>query len=518
MPHAMATTSPSEKKQFASDIARAGWMVIAAKIIRHGLVGATYFLLVNILLPADFGLLKMMTAVLGAVNLVSDFGFSVAVVQKHDLDENNLGGATLVSMLFGLALYALLFLSAPVVAWYFKQPSLVLLLRVGSISVPLGALSAVHRGLLQRHLSFGRLALAEIVGGIVSSIIAMIGALNGWGVWALVAQIVTQTSIASFAIIILVPAAWSGIRNIRIALPLMVFGFSVVLPRIIDFIGSNLDTILIGRLLGNKVLGLYGVAFWMVTLPQLVIGAVAIQLTLSVFSRLQKDHEALNRTFVKLNTFIVILVCPFFIVLALFTPEITSLMDYKRLQNPQWLGSVSYMRFLIPLGFLYVLSNFSMVFWIAKGMMRERFWWVLANFLSLGLFIIVGTPFGVSGICISLSIRAFLTFFVFLLVTRHYTNLSIGFFIGQILPPIAVSFCTIVPLWLLKKGINYFITGHRYGLLGVEVLVTIALYAVILKILFPKAMQDSLDFCRIFLKPIADKWGVFSKIKIIRKP
>jgi O-antigen/teichoic acid export membrane protein len=91
---------------------KSGIFVTTSKVIRYGFTFVTHLILLNLLNPADFGMMRYVTVVLGFINLINDAGFKYAVVQKKKITSQELFSSFLLSILFGGALYTIIYLMA----------------------------------------------------------------------------------------------------------------------------------------------------------------------------------------------------------------------------------------------------------------------------------------------------------------------------------------------------------------------------------------------------------------------
>jgi len=154
-------------------------------------------ILARLLSPADFGLIGMVTVITGFLNIFSELGLGAALIQRKELTDEHISTAFSASILSSLALMALTMMSAPALALFYKDASLVPITVVLALNFPLGALGVVHLNLLQRELDFRRVAVIENGALIASGIGAVWLAVNGFGVWSLVAQTLIGATVGS---------------------------------------------------------------------------------------------------------------------------------------------------------------------------------------------------------------------------------------------------------------------------------------------------------------------------------
>ncbi len=148
-------------------------------------MGST-MILARLLTPEDFGLVAMVVSVTGLVTIFRDLGLATATVQSATLDHTRVNALYWVNVLFGLVMGALTALSAPLFAWFFREPRLTAVGAVLGGVMFIEGLSIQHQALLRRRMRFDRLAASEIGALAVGVIVAVILAWRGAGYWSLV--------------------------------------------------------------------------------------------------------------------------------------------------------------------------------------------------------------------------------------------------------------------------------------------------------------------------------------------
>ena len=303
------------------------WSILAMVVAR--LLGfASLLVLARLLVPADFGVVAAILVLLGFIELAGDAGMKASVVYEQE------GGITrrvqtafTVSLLASVVLAAAGVLLAPVIAGFFRMEDHVDLFRLASLSVLFTGLGNVQDGLLQRDLLFRRRLIAETVrAGVragVSIGLALAGLEAAALVWGMLAGSVAWTILLTFM---------TGIRPTfaldRDAVRSMgAYGGSSAALAMIVAVVTRLDVILIGRLLGERALGLYSVAF---RVPEIAIQAVAWQLSTVAFPALSRkrvdDERGLQAATLRLIRIQALYVVPVTVALSvLATPLVLAL-------------------------------------------------------------------------------------------------------------------------------------------------------------------------------------------------
>ena len=254
---------------------------------------------VRLLAPEDYGLLSMAMVFVGFLSMVAEFGLGPAVVQKSHVSEAELRKVFgLVIMIHG-SLCAGLALAAPLIADFFAEPRLKLLIRVLALLFPISGFQVLPNALLQRRMEFRRRSLNDFVATILGSITTLAGALLSWGVWSLVAgSFVTQTWKSVGLNRIMPYLRWPDLRLVGVR-QLLVFGGHLSATNILWFLFSQSDVVIGGKWLGKELLGFYTVAAHLASLPNQRISGIINQVAFPAFARMQDDVPRVGASLLK---------------------------------------------------------------------------------------------------------------------------------------------------------------------------------------------------------------------------
>jgi O-antigen/teichoic acid export membrane protein len=391
----------------------------------------------------------------------------------------------------GMLLYGVTFFAAPYCAAYFGNPEITNLIRAGGLASLFGALSIVHRSILQRRLKYGHLARIEIISAFAGSTTALIMALSGCGVWSLLGSMLAYNILSS--IILLTSVAWpqGSYLHLKPAKTLGLFGAGVVAQRIAEYGAQNFDFIVVGKAFGEQILGVYSIAFTIVTLPQVALGVVIGNVLMSMVSRIQNDDKQLGDVFLKLSLFTSIISVPFFVIIFSYAHEMMHAVSFINHGN-KWLPAASLLRILTLLGLLYTFSSYPGTIWLAKGKVKLRIFWAVVMFISVVISVFAGLPFGIKGICFALVIRGLIFFPVILFVTYRVIGLKPLRYIKTLQPSITCGI--IMPLSRYIPGTSFardiwvFLGGSILGLL---------LYGAVLKLFFKNSFAIALNVVKM---------------------
>ena len=250
----------------ARSIKGSGW-VFSLNIAQQLLSFVTLVVLTRILLPSDFGLMGICTLTIAMLNVFTQTGFEMALIQKKEDIEPFLNSTWTLSLIRGILLFAFLFCIAPVIALFFNAPAATLILQVLAFSCVLQGLSNIGVIAFSKELQFNKQFVLQIVSSIAVFVATIAAALILRSVWALVVGSLVGSVVALFASYLLHPYRprfdfdRSRIRE------LWGFGKWVFASSIILYFLMNGDNLFVGKFLGLASLGFYQVAYTISNTP-----------------------------------------------------------------------------------------------------------------------------------------------------------------------------------------------------------------------------------------------------------
>lgn len=281
-----------------------------SQIGRQALTFAIMVFLARLLSPSDFGTVAMVTVITGFAHLFSDLGFGAALVQKQDALEEHLSTAFWINVVSGLALSALFWLGAPLIAHFYRDFDLTALTRLVSLTFVIKALGTVHRVRLVKRLDFRRLAVVEICSIGLAGAIAVLMAIYNFGVWSLAANIVLAAAFSS--ILLWLISSWrpKHIFSWSKGKELSGFGLNALGHDSLNYWVRNFDDLLIGSLFGATSLGNYSRAYSLMLFPLNNISRVVAQVMFPALSAIQKDTPRVKSVFLKMTRSIALITFP----------------------------------------------------------------------------------------------------------------------------------------------------------------------------------------------------------------
>ena len=145
-------------------------------------------LLARWLYPEDYGIIALIIIFISLAEVISDGGFNTALIQKKDADATDFSTIFFASSGVAVLLYLILFFTAPLISRFYEIDSLTKVIRVLSLSLPFYVLNSIQRAYVAKEMLFDKLFISSLIAAVLSGLTGCWMALKGFGVWALVAQ------------------------------------------------------------------------------------------------------------------------------------------------------------------------------------------------------------------------------------------------------------------------------------------------------------------------------------------
>lgn len=440
-------------------------------------------ILARLLSPDDYGIIAMPLVFLAIAQCIIDSGFSTALIRKPELTEDDLSTAFYFNIGIGILCYAVLFFSSPLIADFYHTPILSSLLKVTALAVLFNPLCAVQQAILTRKIDFMTQAIVSLSGAVVSGIVGLYMAYNGFGVWSLVFQQVGGYVMRTILLWIL--GKWKPKRkwSWESFHYLWGFGSKMLGSGLLDTIYNNIYPIVIGKYFSAQDLGNYTRAQQFSSLPSSNVTGVLQRVTFPVLSSIQNEDERLAKNYRKILKLSAFLVFPMMLMLsAIANPLVRILLTDK------WIGCVILLQIVCFQMMWYPIHAINLNLLTVKG--RSDLFFRLEIFKKImGVCIMFITiPHGIIWMVSGGIVSSMLS----LIINTYYTGklINVGYFkqMGDLLPIFGVSFI----MWLIVHAIISLSSNlHCQLVLGISLGVIV--YLIGAKIFLKAEFNDALS-------------------------
>lgn len=419
----------------------------------------------RILLPSDYGLIGMLSIFMAVSQLFIDGGFSSALIHKIDRTETDFSTVFYFNLVIGILLYLILVITAPYIAIFFREPELQKLTYVVALNFVINSLALIQRTKLTIELDFKAQAKVSLVSTLISGLTGLLLAYIGWGVWAIVWQMLIFNILSVVLLWAIKP--WKPLLAFSFQSFRLLFGFGskLLCANLIDTIYNNVYQLIIGRLYSKTILGYYTRAQQFAGFTSLNINGIIQRVTYPILCEIQDDNDRLKRFFCRFLRMTVFVVFPLAIGLAILArPLIMCILTSK------WEGAIPLLQLLCIAYMFYPIHSLNINLLQVKG----RTDWILKieilKKLFITLVVIVTIYEGVWAICAGM----ILTSVIALIINTYYSGKLIDFGLWkqmkEILPILGnTAFMAIVVygcIFLLESDLLKLIIGIVAGVVS----------------------------------------------------
>ncbi|TKJ96931.1 hypothetical protein PlfCFBP13513_16150 [Plantibacter flavus] len=384
--------------------------------------------------PEDFGLIALATTALALATVFMDSGFGRALIQRHSIDDSHRDTAFWTSVSLAVVLAALMILIAPSLEALFGSPGLAGVVAAMSVTLLINSLSVTQAALLERDFKFKGLATRRLTASVFGGAVAIGAAFAGFGVWSLVFQSITSALVG--VITLWWVSDWRpGFRVSRRALAdLWPIGSSIVGIELVGYLNAQADRVVIGLFLTTSDLGYYYFAMNIISIIVELFSSVISNVSLTTFSRLQKEPARLLSWFYKLTGLTAGVAIPIFGMTALLAP-----VGLPLVMGDQWTPSVPILQVLTLLGALNAVLYFDRSILIATNHARAGFYMTLGQ-TALGIiFVLGGVQWGLLGVTVAVVARQYVYWPVRLTILHRTIGLAVGTYLRRWVMPFSLT-------------------------------------------------------------------------------
>lgn len=307
-------------------------------------------ILARLLTPDDYGLIGIITIFTTICGCFINAGFGSALIRKKDATEEDFCTVFVINLSMSIALYLLLFFTAPLIASFFRRYELIALIRVESLSMIITSFAIVQRTRLSKKIDFKSQAIVTVASSAIRSVVGLTMAFAGCGVWSIVGQGISG-SITSTLLLCYFNRWMPRLKFSKDSFhELFGFGSKLLISDIINNVWNQCYSIVIGRYYQPTTLGQYTRATMFSGLLSNNMTYVVQRVTYPVLSQMQDDQARLKYGYRRIirTTMLVSFFC-MLMMAAVAKPMIIVLIGPKWIEASYYLQIVCFSAMLYPL-------------------------------------------------------------------------------------------------------------------------------------------------------------------------
>jgi len=424
-------------------------------------------ILARLLEPREFGLIGMTTIFIAISQSFIDSGFTQALIRKQDCTQADYSTVFFFNLGAGILFYFILFFSAGAISGFFDEPQLKSIVQVLGLGLIISSLTIVQRARLTKEINFKLQTKISIIATIVSGIIGIWMAYNGYGVWSLVIKTLSGYTLTSM--LLWIWNKWKPVLTFsKVSFKEMFsFGSKLMFSGLIDTVYRNVYLLVIGKFFSATDLGYYTRAEQFSNLPSQNITGVIERVSYPVLSSIQDDKQLLKSAYQKLLKSTMLITFALMLgMAAIAEPLVLTLIGAK------WLPSVIYLQLLCFAGMFYPLHVLNLNMLKVKG--RSDLFLkleIIKKILAVPV-IIVGILLGINELIIGMIVLNLIGFYL----NSFWSGEFIGYSVKQQIKDIFPSFILAVIIALVVYTVGYIIDVADAYKLTIQILVGALLF------------------------------------------
>lgn len=213
--------------------------------------------LARILDPKDYGTIALVTVFTTILQVFVDSGLGTALIQKKNADDLDFSSVFYFNFIVCIILYVGMFIAAPYIALFYKDTTLTPVIRVISLTIVISGVKGIQQAYVSKNMLFKRFFFSTIGGTIFSAVLGIAMAYMGYGVWALVAQQLSNTAIDTLILWLTVKWRPKKMFSYERLKGLFSFGWKLLMSSLLDTAYNNLRNLIIGKLYSSSDLAFY---------------------------------------------------------------------------------------------------------------------------------------------------------------------------------------------------------------------------------------------------------------------
>ena len=420
-----------------------GWSFID-NLSSSGITFLVGLVLARLLTPSEYGIMAILTIFIAVSNSIVDSGFSNALIRKTDARRVDYNTVFLFNLLVSGLLYVVLFLAAPAISRFFKEPLLVEVMRVIGWVLVINALAIIPRTLFVKEVNFKTQTKVSLIASISSGVIGIGMAWTGLGVWSLVGQQLSRQLLNTLFLWIYCtwrPAWEFSMQSFK---ELFGFGSKILLSGLLNTIFNEIYSLVIGRCYTSAQLGQYTRANQFNQIFSSNLTTVIQRVSYPVLSSIQDESERLREAYRKVikSTMLISFACMLGLA-AVARPLILILIGEK------WLPAVGFLQIICFSGMFYPLHAINLNILQVKGrsdlFLRLE---IIKKIIAVGP-LVLGVLYSIEYMLWGSVCTSLIAYFLNSYYSADLINYPTKEQIKDILPTFLVSFVTAAAMWSL---------------------------------------------------------------------
>lgn len=420
---------------------------VAEKLCSMLLQMVVSIVVARLLAPEDFGVMAILTFFTAVALVVVDSGFSQTLLRKKEPTNDDYKSVFIFNVAVSFTLYLLFVALSPLLARYYNLAVISGIAPVLFLLLPINALGIIQNTKLSREFRFGLLSRINFVASLIAGVAAIVVAMCGGGVWALVAQRLAQ--MATRSVLLWWLGEWRGEGSFsgRAWCEMAPFSFRLMSTDVVSAIYNNVAQLFIGKIYSPNTLGYFNQAQKIKDLPVQSAVLSVQSVTYPALAKIKDDTAKFAESFRKVLLINIFVMAPVAAGMSAVAEPL-----FKVLLGEKWLPTVPYFEVIALAGVFYPLSMvaYNVLKVHSNGSIIFRLELLKKAIMTAVLALTI--PHSTMAIAYGLVAMTLVEFIVNFAATRRYTALSWWQMICTLLPSLLLT----VVMYVAVKAVGYY--------------------------------------------------------------
>ncbi len=456
---------------------------------------AVSIVLARILLPEQYGTVACVSIFITLANVFVTSGLGTSLVQKKNSDDLDFSTMFWTSLTLSGVMYSILFFAAPLIANAYHDPLLIPVVRVMGLRLPIAAINSIQQAYVTKKMIFKKFFFSTLFGTLFSAVVGIVMALNGFGVWALIAQYFANAIIDTLVLFITVDWRPKFLFSKERFKRLFSYGWKIMASSFIGTLFDQLRGLIIGLRYTSSDLAFNNKGE---QVPAIITGNLNVafdSVLFSSISKLQDDKAAVKRVLRRSTKVSAYLLCPLLLGLAAVGNTLITV-----LLTDRWIECVPYLQIICFQQIFSILNTVNMQ--AIKAVGRSDIILKL-EFVKKPIYltmILCSMPFGPLAICAANALYGIVALVINTRHNKKLFNYTLREQVGDIIGYIALSTVMAIAVYFMS-----YININIYLLLVIQVLAGGILYYVLSLLFHVEPLRNLTDSAKRYLKSFKAK-------------
>lgn len=441
--------------------------------------------LARILTPADYGPIGMLAIFSAIAGSLQDSGFVAAIANRKQVGHDDYNAVFWFNILISFFMYGVLFLCAPLIADFFKEPVLVSLSRYNFLGFVVAGFGIAPSAYLFRELKVKQKSIALMLSITCTGIVGVIMALNGFSYWGIATQSIVYVLVRTIVCWYFTPWRPSFKVNFAPLKYLFAFSYRLLITNVFQRFNWNIFSFILGKFYSRVDVGNYTKSAEWFNMGGEVVNGMVNAVSQPVLAKVVEDNERQLRVFRKMLRFTVFVAFPLMLGMSLVAEELITVVIGEK-----WLESAKMLRILAVWGAFMPIQSMLTNLLVSRGRSRIFMWCTIVQGLLTLTLLLTMSQFGaIKPMLVAYCIFNALWLLVWNYFVKKEINLTYTMFASDILPYMMLASAVMVATGYITLFIN-----NIYILLISKIAIAAILYVLIAYIIRSEELFEIMNF------------------------